>query len=791
MDFVQLCSGGKDSTLSLIKAEEYGHRCICLGHIAPEADTGDANSFMYQSVGSNLIPTVGRCLNLPTYVLQSAQKTKTTTLTYESTGDKEDEIEHLYVLLKRIKRDFPTLKAVSSGAIFSNYQRNRVESVCGRLGLTSLGFLWRLRQDDVMDMIASNNINAVVIKVSSAGLEPHRHLLKTTNQLMPVFRRLNDKFKFHVAGEGGEYETVVTDCERYGHGRIDIKDHEIVEEGEEGYVVVKEFDFVSKVDGGAEGEAPPVVYIAENEDYEEVGDGVDFVVDAMGGDTSAIKSTMSKSGLFVTSSITSATNSTDIVAQAKSIFSQLDTLLRGRNLKASDVFNVHLYLKDICDFSKINVIYKAYFGTYLPPSRTCIGTGKFMDEGDENCYKVVQLDVSAQRINDDRGGKYELYKNVECLHVQSLSTWAPVCVGPYSQCSIVRGGLMYLAGNIGLVPETMKIVEGGWEKELALCFKNVASVLDCLNSDLGNCFGIVVYVTEDAVEGGEDCFAVIKEVARDQVKCNGTIVKGRAEGLSEEGEGEGELWDGYEDEETWREITGGVSSEDVEIDGVDAVPMDIPISIVVVKDLPVGASIEIEVLNGTEKLSRLGFESKELNIGGGGGGGGVLMSNVLSDRPILWETGYYDQEEYESEVLVYKSGSVTEVSDFEGFATTCKVRFSDEVAAIILTETRKSEERSGVGGGKVEYALAQIATMIWKAKKEANLGTDLGCVRLYYKGGGQWKAREIEEAWAKVSDLGLVLLPVSDLEEGVQFCGHTVAYDGGRAESDMWVKEQR
>ena len=67
--------------------------------------------------------------------------------------------------------------------------------------------------------------------------------------------------------------------------RIDIKDHEIVEEGEEGYVVVKEFEFVSKVDGGAEGEAPPVVYIAENEDYEEVDDGVDFVVDAVGGDT--------------------------------------------------------------------------------------------------------------------------------------------------------------------------------------------------------------------------------------------------------------------------------------------------------------------------------------------------------------------------------------------------------------------------------------------------------------------------------------------------------------------------
>jgi hypothetical protein len=36
--------------------------------------------------------------------------------------------------------------AVASGAVLSTYQRTRVESVCERLGLQSLAFLWQVSQ---------------------------------------------------------------------------------------------------------------------------------------------------------------------------------------------------------------------------------------------------------------------------------------------------------------------------------------------------------------------------------------------------------------------------------------------------------------------------------------------------------------------------------------------------------------------------------------------------------------------------------------------------------------------
>lgn len=58
----------------------------------------------------------------------------------------DDEVEDMFVLLSEVKRQVPSITAVSSGAIASDYQRLRVESICSRLGLVSLAFLWKQDQ---------------------------------------------------------------------------------------------------------------------------------------------------------------------------------------------------------------------------------------------------------------------------------------------------------------------------------------------------------------------------------------------------------------------------------------------------------------------------------------------------------------------------------------------------------------------------------------------------------------------------------------------------------------------
>lgn len=57
-----------------------------------------------------------------------------------------DEVEDMFILLNEVKRQIPSVTAVSSGAIASDYQRLRVESVCSRLGLVSLAYLWKQDQ---------------------------------------------------------------------------------------------------------------------------------------------------------------------------------------------------------------------------------------------------------------------------------------------------------------------------------------------------------------------------------------------------------------------------------------------------------------------------------------------------------------------------------------------------------------------------------------------------------------------------------------------------------------------
>ncbi|XP_039160725.1 uncharacterized protein LOC108956159 isoform X1 [Eucalyptus grandis] len=52
----------------------------------------------------------------------------------------------MYELLKEVKQKIPSIEAVSSRAITSDYQRLLVESVCSWLGLVSLAYLWKQDQ---------------------------------------------------------------------------------------------------------------------------------------------------------------------------------------------------------------------------------------------------------------------------------------------------------------------------------------------------------------------------------------------------------------------------------------------------------------------------------------------------------------------------------------------------------------------------------------------------------------------------------------------------------------------
>jgi diphthine-ammonia ligase len=86
-----------------------------------------------------------------------------------------------------------------------------------------------------------------------------------------------------------------------------------------------------------------------------------------------------------------------------------------------DLIHNIIIVKNMNDFSKVNESYGIFFDK-KPPSRVCIEV--------KDIPGNVQLECTAFKETES------VKKTV--LHVQSISEWAPACIGPYSQATSVN-----------------------------------------------------------------------------------------------------------------------------------------------------------------------------------------------------------------------------------------------------------------------------------------------------------------------------------------------------------------
>ncbi|WP_372950438.1 RidA family protein [Mariniphaga sp.] len=62
---------------------------------------------------------------------------------------------------------------------------------------------------------------------------------------------------------------------------------------------------------------------------------------------------------------------------------------------------------------------------------------------------------------------------------------APKAMGPYSQ-AVEANGNLYVAGQVPLDPETMKVVEGGIQEQTLRVMKNIGAILEAAGYDFSN-----------------------------------------------------------------------------------------------------------------------------------------------------------------------------------------------------------------------------------------------------------------------------------------------------------------
>ncbi|XP_033221261.1 diphthine--ammonia ligase isoform X3 [Belonocnema kinseyi] len=448
MRVVALISGGKDSCFSMMQCVAAGHDIVALANLYPVGED-ELDSFMFQTVGHQGVQFISEAIGLPVYREPTFGKSKMQEKNYTPTDD--DEVEDLYRLLKKVK-DFQNIEAVLSGAISSDYQRIRVENVCSRLGLISLSYLWQRNQEDLYREMLECSVNAVIIKVAALGLES-KHLGKSLFEMHSHLIKMKamDKLSLRERLQGTSIKApfdYISDiiCPKE---KEDDPDHGTSGNG------TADCEFVSNVSKKKPCEDDFSLLTSSNVSSvdEEYPDNPSW--------------SENRCGWFYFGGITSKDQ------EAKSAIiealGKLHNLVHEASIQILDIVSVTLYIKNMADYSMINEVYDLMFSKVNPPVRVCI-----------ECPLNVHIVLEALAYRDRSSARDGEIHRRHTMHVQSISNWAPANVGPYSQ-AVRIGDIILTAGQIPLVPGTMKILDSSIKDQCSLTLRHINRILEAMD----------------------------------------------------------------------------------------------------------------------------------------------------------------------------------------------------------------------------------------------------------------------------------------------------------------------
>jgi diphthine-ammonia ligase len=184
-----LYSGGKDSNYALYWALKSGFEVKYLVSMVSESN----ESYMYHIPNIHLTELQAKAVGIPL-------------VKGFTSGKKEKEVEDMKAVLEGLKID-----GVVAGALASEYQKKRVDRVAKELGIKSFAPAWHRDPVDYMIEIISI-FDVVIVGTAAYGLDQSWLGRKIDEKALEELIRLNEKYKVHVAGEGGEFETFVRDA---------------------------------------------------------------------------------------------------------------------------------------------------------------------------------------------------------------------------------------------------------------------------------------------------------------------------------------------------------------------------------------------------------------------------------------------------------------------------------------------------------------------------------------------------------------------------------------------------
>lgn len=556
LNVIGLVSGGKDSFFSLLHCIEHGHRLVALANLYPATDAAappqiqyidpaadiqvseeddgeetDLNSFMYQTVGHQVLPLHAAATGIPLYrrAIHGGATRHERDYDYAATDagldDANEETESMIPLLRAVMAQHPGANAVCAGAILSTYQRTRVESVALRLGLTPLAYLWKytilpgpsssVNDAQLLEDMAAVDLDARIIKVASAGLDDNHLWLRASShagaERVKHALRMFGAAQGAALGEGGEFETLVVDGPSALFKRkINVPDsgRRIISEGGGTYwLKLRQATLEDKeviASGGPNSfslRRPPMLSSGFQQIFddlvntdEKVPDKQESPRETASGVGRLTKDVPQSQQFSLVPDV--ATRNGPILSQTRDVVTQARRVLSESSAEAGQVCYTIIVLRKMSDFPEVNREYAQLFPRANPPSRVTIACGDLLPSGVD-----IAFSLSVPLVKTGRQG----------LHVQSRSYWAPANIGPYSQAIVtpVTNGesptglrCVSIAGQIPLIPATMLLPE---ENETSLELQVTLSLqhLWRIGSELDVQFwsSAVAYVSKSTSDG--------------------------------------------------------------------------------------------------------------------------------------------------------------------------------------------------------------------------------------------------------------------------------------------------
>lgn len=200
--WASLFSGGKDSSWALYRALEDGLNVTKLVTVHPGDD-----SYMYHVPATELAALAAESIGIDLIEIEPGDLGAATATDSGAQGDAE--LEPLEAALGDLVES--GLTGVTAGAVESEFQTSRIEGMCDRLGIDLYAPLWQRDPVTLAEEMLDAGFEIIIIQVAAGGLDESWLGRRLDADALAELLELNERYGVHPLGEGGEFETLVTD----------------------------------------------------------------------------------------------------------------------------------------------------------------------------------------------------------------------------------------------------------------------------------------------------------------------------------------------------------------------------------------------------------------------------------------------------------------------------------------------------------------------------------------------------------------------------------------------------